>query len=189
MKLIPLSDFVMEQDKIIKSAKDLLEEYERRYYPLLDDVHWVEENECSTDGDYCSDCVGDAKNEYRKNYLLKQRKLPLERRDKEFSKFSTSYSYGGGYEDDDFNCCYTCGKSLNVVVLPSVNNIQDALDDLRELNKVDDYLGYKIYWLLYNYWGNDDERHIKEHELTIELSKKVVETLTPSALEAIGIKE
>lgn len=167
----------MKTKDVIQQAKELLEEYEKRYYPLLDDVHWVEENECSTDGDYCSECVDDAKNDYRKNYLLKQRSLPLERRDKVFSKFSTTYNYGGGYEDDDFNYCNTCGKSLNVVVLPNGNNIEEALIDLKETDEISDYLGYKIYWLLYNNWGNDDERHAKEHKATVELADKTLEIL------------
>ncbi|WP_312900216.1 hypothetical protein [Chryseobacterium taichungense] len=172
----------MKTKDIIQQAKDLLEEYEKRYYPLLDDVHWVEENECSTDGDYCSDCVDDAKNEYRRNYLLKQRKLTIERRDKEFSKFSTTYNYGGGYEDDDFNYCNSCGKSLNVVVLPNENNIREALIDLRGITGISDYLGYKIYWLLYNDWGNDDERHVREHILTLELAEKTIEILAKKNL-------
>lgn len=157
----------------INKAKDFLENYERRYYPLLDDVHWVEENESSTDGDYCSDCVDEAKSEKRKRYLLEQRRLPIERRDKEFSIFSTTYNYGGGYEDDDFNCCEICGKSLNVVVLPNTNNVEQALEDLQEEKVISDYLGYRIYWLLYNDWGNDDKQHKKVHELTIELAEKV----------------
>lgn len=167
----------MEFKNYINKAKDLLDGHEKRYCPLLDDVHWVEENEMSTDGDYCKECIEEAKNEKRKYYLLEQRKLPLERRDKEFSIFTTTYNYGGGYEDDDFNCCCICGKSLNVVVLPNTNNIQDALDDLEEATTINDYLGYKIYWLLYNDWGNDDERHKKEHELTIQLAEKTIKTL------------
>lgn len=80
-------------------------------------------------------------------------------RDKEFSQFEFRMNYGGGYEDDSFNFCNDCGKRLDVVVLPGSDDLERCIEQLKEGSEIDDNLGYECYWLLYNHWGKDDERH------------------------------
>jgi len=168
-------------NKIISTALELLESFEENEHKNTDDVHWVEDSDGNSDwGDFCGDCVENAVKEARKDYILRQRKLPINKRDDEFLKFESKYNYGGGYEDDSFNYCNDCGKRLEITILPGVEELDDCIESLKNGSKIDDYLGYKCYWLLYNNWGNDNKENDKNNlwGKTNVLANRVISALT-----------
>lgn len=166
----------MTDDEIIQKALDLTEGHEARYYGQLDDVNWVEKDGCSMDYDYCDDCIEKGVRNERREYLLEQRKLPFYERDKVFSKFESTYNYGGRYEDDSFAICEICGKHLNISILPNRQELGMLIDDLEGV-EIDDCLGWKINSILYNRWGKDDKRHEELYELSVKLAKRTIEIL------------
>lgn len=168
------------RDKIIRKALDLLEQYEQNEHNKTDDVHWFEDNCGNSDwGDFCGDCVHEAAERVRKEYLKEQRKLPITKRDNEFKTFETRFNYGGGYEDDSFNFCNECGKRLDVSILPGNENLDNCIDQLKNGVVIDDSLGYECYWLLYNNWGNDNKEEWKNklYGKTLELANRVISAL------------
>lgn len=167
----------MSNEELIEKAKELLYDYDIRYYDELDPVHWITKNNGALENDYCSDCIDKAVYNERRDYLLEQRKLPISLRDEEFSVFDYSCNYGGGYEDDSFATCEICGKSLMVSILPNEQVLEYVLEDLED-GKITDRIGWKAYSLLYNACG--DESDISRcDELTLKLAKRVVEILKP----------
>ena len=164
------------KDEIIQRAIDLTEDYEARYYNEIDDVNWVEKDGESLDGSYCDDCIDKALYKERRDYLLEQRKLPIEQRDSPFSKFGKTYNYGGGYESDWFNTCDICGKNLDISILPDEQELEGLIDDL-EYGELDDCLGWKINSILYNAWDKDDKDHKGCYELSVKLAQRTVEIL------------
>lgn len=165
-----------KREDIIERAKELTEPHERRFHDKLDEVHWVEKDDCSCDGDYCSECIENALYERRRKYLLEQRKRPISLRDKVFSKFEYTYNYGGGYEYDSFACCESCGKPLEICILPNKETLDEILEELK-CGIINDELGWKCHWLLYNAW--EDERHKECNEPTLTLAQRVIEILNP----------
>lgn len=197
----------MDFKQLKNKAKELLEPFEQRHYSTLSDVHWVEKDRCSIEGDFCENCIGNAvKNaskfhkEQRQKILSKFKEIEetgkwngknikrkysdaeiknakrFELKQLGVSKFSSTYNYGGGYESDDFKTCELCDKELNISILPSSQNIQYVLDDLKD-GKIDDTTGYRAYCLLYNSWNEEDEKHKTEFKLTIKLAKRVIKIL------------
>ena len=74
--------------KNISKALDLLEQFEQFEHNKTDDVHWVEDSNGNSDwGDFCGDCVDGVLKTVRKDYLQKQRKLPISERDEQCRKF------------------------------------------------------------------------------------------------------
>ena len=161
----------MTTEDLIDKARDLLFAYYCNYESELDDVHWVEQDSCSIDGDYCRDCIKQAVRDARKRYLLEQRALPVGMRDEEFSDFDWTYNYGGGCESDSFRYCDTCCKSLDISILPNEQELEYAIEDVGY--GITNHTGWQIYSLLYNFWG-DCPRYKREYELTIKLAKKVI---------------
>lgn len=168
------------RDKNIRKALELLEQFEQNEHNKTDDVHWVEDSNGNSDwGDFCGDCVDGVLKTVRKEYLQKQRKLPISERDEEFEKFETRYNYGGGYEDDSFKFCNECGKRLDISVLPGDDDLDNCIEQLKNGDKIDNSLGYECYWLLYNNWGNDnkDKWKNKLYGKTLELANRVISAL------------
>lgn len=195
----------MGRKTLRRKALDLLEPFERRYYPTLSDVHWIEQDGCSTEGDFCEGCIKKALANARKRH--KERRAEVKKKFKEIeetgafqgqkikgvysanaikkakryelkqigvAKFSSTYNYGGGYEQDDFLLCELCGDELNVSILPNCQNIQDAIDDLKD-GKITDQIGYHAHCLIYDEWN--DEKHKREIVLGKQLSRRVIEIL------------
>ena len=166
----------MKDEEIIQKAIDLTEDHEARYHGQLSDVNWIEKDGYSMDGDYCDDCIGKALYKERRDYLLEQRKLPIEQRDSTFSEFEKTYNYGGGYEDDSFACCETCGKNLDISILPDEDELE-YLIDLLDDNEITDRIGWMVNNILYNAWDKDDKQHKGCYELSVKLAQKTVEIL------------
>jgi len=170
----------MVREKIIDEALQLLEQFEQNEYNKTDNVHWVEDSNWISDyGDFCGDCVKDAKKQVRKDYLVEQRKLPIQKRDREFKTFEVRFNYGGGYEDDSFNFWNQCAKRLHVSILPGDDDLDECVEQLNKGGEIDDSLGYECYWLLYNNWGNDnkEKRKNKLYEKTLTLAGLVITAL------------
>lgn len=175
----------MTRNKIIYKALELLEQFEENEHQNTDDVHWVEDSNGNSDwGDFCKVCVENKLKEVRKEYILEQRKLSISKRDEEFLKFEVHYNYGGGYESSSFDYCNDCGKRLDISVLPDDDDLDDCINSLKDGDKIDDYLGYKCYWLLYNNWGNDNKENYKNKlwSKTNELANRVITSLTQNTL-------
>lgn len=166
----------MKDEEIIQKAIDLTEDYEARYCNEIDDVNWVEKDDISLDGSYCDDCIDKALYYERRDYLLEQRKLPIEQRDSIFSEFTKTYNYGGGYESDWFNTCDICGRSLDISILPDEQELECLIDDLKG-GEIDDYLGWMINNILYNAWDKDDKHHKVCYELSVKLAQRTIEIL------------
>ena len=166
----------MSYEETLYKAKELLEPFENRYRPNLEDVSWVEQDNSSLEGDYCYECAKKSELEKRKKYLLEQRKLPIEKRDAEFDKFSCTYNYGGGYESDSFRSCDTCGVELEISILPSEQWLDYLIEDLNDGN-ITDQIGYRCYWIIYNEWGDNKYGSEKQKELTLKLALRVIEIL------------
>lgn len=166
----------MKDEEIIQKAIDLTEGYEARYYDEVDDVNWIEKDGCSMDYDYCDDCIDKALYKERRDYLLDQRKLPIEQRDSTFSEFTKTYNYGGGYESGWFNTCDICGKNLDISILPDEEELECLIEDLEE-GRIDDRRWWMINRILYNAWDKDDDRHKGCYELSVKLAQRTVEIL------------
>lgn len=184
----------MEFKELKDKAIELLEPFEQRYYATLSDVHWVRQDNNDIEGDFCEHCIDKAVKNAKKSLKEKRQKViakfkEIEETDAEIkkakrfelkelgvSKFDSTYNYGGGYESDNFLTCEICDKELNILILPSDQNIQYCIEDLEE-GKIDDQTGYRAYCLLYNSWNDTDERHKEEIELTFKLAKRVIEIL------------
>ena len=164
----------MKTEEIIEKAIELTDGHEARYYNELSDVNWVEKDGYSLDYDYCDDCIDKALHNEREEYLLGQRKLPIDKRDKNLSQFTKTYNYGGGYESDYFNTCEMCGKHLDISILPNKEELEYLIDEL-DRGEFDDCLGWKINKILYNAWDKDDERHKDCYNLSVNLATRTIE--------------
>ncbi len=179
----------MAREENIRKALDLLEQYEQNEHSKTDDVHWVEDSNGNSDwGDFCSDCVDGVLKKVRKEYLLQQRKLSIQKRDKTFKTFETRFNYGGGYEDDSFNFCEHCGKRLDISVLPGDEDLDSCIERLNEGDEIDDSLGYECYWLLYKNWGNDNKEKYKNkmYEKTLTLAGLVITAIDKKEIKIIN---
>lgn len=149
-------------EDIIEKAINLLYPFYNREQITTDDVYYVTENSCpaDTEGDYCSECIDDAVKEYRKYYLLDQRKKPIKSknypdnevrhtycyrawRDNEFSKFE--YLYESDRQDNNFRFCTTCGKRLEICFDLSETEFEHW--KTASIEKSDSY-GYELYEVL-----------------------------------------
>ena len=110
----------------MKDNREIYEFLESIYKDLeIDYIHYIgQESE-----NYCSDCIKDAAILSRIEYLLEQRKKPIEFRDYPFREFEWFMEWGG-YENDNFQCCETCFKTLEVIILANNQHIEDAINDL-----------------------------------------------------------
>ncbi|MFA6570747.1 MAG: hypothetical protein WCT77_05860 [Bacteroidota bacterium] len=154
------------QKELINKAKELLEPFRKRYDTTLSPIHWVEQDGCSIDGDFCEKCITEAVENAIKSHAKKgQDSNPT---------FSSTHNVCGGYESDNFLTCDICGKGLNIAILPSEQNIQYVLDDL-DSGEINDQIGYEAYCLLDGCWEDND--HKEEILLTNKLAEKIIEIL------------
>lgn len=65
----------MTREELFNKAKDLLHPYENRYYNTLSEVHWIEQDQCSTDGDYCKNCIEKALKKVKKEYKTRKKEI------------------------------------------------------------------------------------------------------------------
>ncbi len=197
----------MENQEIIDKAIELLGPFEGRYYATLSDVHWVEQDECSIDGDYCENCIEKAVKNARKS--LKEEKQKVLAKFKEIEdtgKFNgqkikgkhtdseikkaksyelkklgvSKFSYTYNYGGD-----YECDSFLYCDICGKELNIsilpneQEIVCVLEyfEHGVINDQNGYRAYWLLYNAGDEEDGRYKDEAKLTIQLAKRILEIL------------
>lgn len=197
----------MEIQALKDKAQELLEPFEQRYYATLSDVHWVEQDGHSIDGDFCENCIDKAVKNARKSHKEERQKVLAK-----FKKIEETGKYNGKeikgkYTDAEIKKAKRYElKELGVSKFSSTYNYGGGYeaDDFRtceicdkELNisilpndqniqyvledledgKIDDQTGYRAYCLLYNSWDEEDEKYKEEIELTVKLAKRVIEIL------------
>ena len=180
-------------------ALELLEQFESRHAETLSDVYWITQDESDIQGDYCENCIEKAVKAARKERREEKKRIlekysdperigqfgheaceKAKKRDlKELGSPNFDYTSScGGYEAETFTSCELCHRALDVCILPNEQIIQYSIEDFED-GKITAQIGYEAYWLIYNCWGKDDDRHKEEYELTQQLIKKVIELLTP----------
>ena len=203
----------MDFEKLKDKAKELLEPFEERHYNTLSDVYWVRQDNHDLESDFCKNCIDKAVKNARKEFNTNKQKVnskfkeieetgyyqgiqikgkytdedivkakKYELKELGVSKFDSTYNYGGGYESESFLTCEMCGKELNISILPNEENIQDCIDDLAD-DKIDDQIGYRAYCLIYNCWGNEDEKRKEEFQLIIKLAERIIEILDSPCID------
>ena len=165
----------MEDCEIIEKARSLT-------YPFYlneetDNDYYVTKDRNSTEGDFCSDCIDHAVKDYRKEYLLDQRKRPIDPdkeglnelgiwRDNEFSEFD--YMYESDREDNNFLFCDICGKMLKVCFFLDSQEMEHW--ESVEIDK-SDHDGYELLSILDCYPTGESEMDLR----LVELAKRVIE--------------
>lgn len=165
----------MKREDIMHKALELLKPYAERYEPNVKDAWWVEYGDFNSE-DFCPDCIDEALYELRMDYLLEQRKLPINKRDNPFTVFEKHYYYSAE-ESDSFRHCDRCGELLDYIILPYEYEIQRVIDYISTEN-IDDYIGYQAYHLLDSDWGESDNFMRQEsREWNLKLAELVVKIL------------
>jgi len=193
-------------EKLKEKALELLEPFERRYYPTLSDVHWVRQDDHDTDGDYCEKCIDKAVKNARKE-LREARKKVLDKfkEIEETGKFNGQI-IKGKYTDAEikkakryeleqlgiskFGSAYnhgggyehdsflTCDICGQELNISILPNEDNIQYVIDDLDTgIDNQTSYHAYCLIYNEWG-DSENYSAERNLTLELAKRVIELLS-----------
>lgn len=167
----------MKREDIMHKALELLAPYAERYEPNVKDAWWVtQDNDTDFGIDFCPDCIDEALYDLRKEYLLEQRKRPINKRDNPFSVFE-KHTYLSAEESDSFRHCDRCGELLDYIILPYEYEIQRVIDYISTEN-IDDYIGYQAYHLLHGDWGESDNFMRQEsREWNLKLAELVVKIL------------
>lgn len=167
----------MKREEIMHKALELLKPYAERYAPNVKDAWWVTQGNDTDFGiDFCPNCIDEALYDFRKEYLLEQRKLPINKRDNPFSVFE-KHSYFSAEESCSFRHCDSCGVLLDYSILPYKEEIERVIDYISTEN-IDDYIGYQAYCLIDSDWGESDKITEQEsREWNLKLAELVVKTL------------
>ncbi len=99
---------------------ELQEKAKKKLYPQWEKINETQtcvclvfENEEEVDREYyCEDCIEDEVKKRRKEYLLKQRKLPIDKRDKRFITFDYACYATDDIEETYFAECKNCDNVL-----------------------------------------------------------------------------
>jgi hypothetical protein len=193
-----------EMQELKEKALKLLEPFDQKYSATLSNVHWVEQDGHSIDGDFCEKCIGKAVKNARKLHKEERQKVlskfneiketgkyngkkvtnsevkkakQYELKQLGLPKFRSTYNYGGGYENDCFLNCEICDKGLNISILINEQELSNVLEDLED-GKIDDQTGYRAYCLIYNSSDEEEENYYEIQELTIKLARIVIEILS-----------
>lgn len=165
----------MKREEIMHKALELLKPYAERYEPNVKDAWWVEYGDFNSE-DFCPDCIDEALYELRMDYLLEQRKRPINKRDNPFTVFE-KHSYYSAEESDSFRHCDRCETLLHYIIIPNKEEIERVIDDISTEN-IDDYIGYQAYHLLDNDCGESDNITEQEsREWNLKLAELVVKIL------------
>ncbi|WP_404812055.1 hypothetical protein ACIRNY_10990 [Capnocytophaga canimorsus] len=159
----------MKREEVMHKALELLKPYAERYEPNVKDAWWVEYGDFNSE-DFCPDCIDEALYELRMDYLLEQRKRPINKRDNPFTVFE-KHSYYSAEESD------RCETLLHYIIIPNKEEIERVIDYISTEN-IDDYIGYQAYHLLDNDWGESDNITEQEsREWNLKLAELVVKIL------------
>lgn len=161
----------MTREETITKAMELLKPYTLRYEKTLKELWWVD-NGYFTSEDCCEDCIDEALNDERRDYLLKQRLLPIDWRDEEFYKFEKKCSVD--YESEYFLYCTNCKAPLYTNMLQCSYEMEHVIETFKAV--ISDDTCYQAYVTLENDWNNL-EKYPKEYHLTLELAELVIEKL------------
>lgn len=165
----------MTRENTIEKAIELLKPNALKYEKTLSELWWVTQDDYGVDdgGNYCVDCIKHAVNKERRDYLLHQRSLPIDKRDKEFSKFRKVRS-------DDFESeyplhCNNCNSHLYTVRLPCDEEINYIIDCIKD-DRINNEIGYEAYLILHNDWDTL-KKYPEEYHLTLDLAELVINKL------------